>query len=113
MQLSRISQGEGKLGPMGVERNVSSSWLREVFDACVVAKDVFMVLPCLSIKPLDLGYKGDEVIWSMACDVKNCEKGCDEKGGPLSEKKHWGLPNCEKRSCKWLIILSVVLEWTL
>ena len=72
----------------------------EVFDACAVAKEVFMVLICLSIKPFDLGYKGDEVMWSMACDVKNCEKGSDEKGGPLSEKKHWGLPNYEKRSCK-------------
>ena len=80
MWLSRILQGEGKLGPMGVECNVCSRWSREVFDACAVAKDVFMVLTCLSIKPLDLGYKGDEVMWSMACDVKNCEKASDEKG---------------------------------
>ena len=53
----------------------------EVFDACAVAKEVFMVFICLSIKPFDLGYKGDEEMWSMVCDVKNCEKGSDEKGG--------------------------------
>ena len=52
----------------------------EVFDACVVAKEVFMVLICLSIKPFDLGYKGNEVMWSMACNVNNCERGSDEKG---------------------------------
>ena len=94
--MSRILQGEGKLGPMGVECNVCSRLSMEVFGVCVVAKEVFMVLIFLSIKPFDLGYKGDEVMWSMACNVKNCEKGSDEKGGPLSEKKCWGLPNCEK-----------------
>ena len=96
MLLSRISRGEGKLGPMGVERNVCSRWSIEVLDACAVAREVFMVLICLSIKPFDLGYKGDGVMWSMACNVKNCEKGSDEKGGPLSEKKCGGLPNCGK-----------------
>ena len=79
-------------------------------DDWAVVKEAFMVLICLSIKPFDLGYKGDEVIWSMACNDKNCEKGSNEKEGPLSEKKQWGMPNCEERSCKHLMILSVVLE---
>ena len=30
----------------------------EVFDACAVAKEVFMVLICLSIKLLDPGVQG-------------------------------------------------------
>ena len=40
MWLSRISQGEGKFGPMEVEHNVCSRWSIEVFDACAVAKEV-------------------------------------------------------------------------
>ena len=41
---------------MEVECNVCSWWSMEVFDACAVAREVFMVLICLSIKPFDLGY---------------------------------------------------------
>ena len=37
---------------------------------------------------------------SMPKDVKKDEKGSEEKGGPLSEKKCKGVPNWEKRSCK-------------
>ena len=76
-------------------------WSMGIFDGWAVVEEVFMVLICLSIKPFDLGYKGDEVIWSIACNDKNCEKGLDEKGGLLSEKKCWGMPNSEKKSCKW------------
>ena len=110
MQLRRILQGEGRLGPMGVERNVCNMWSKDKLDDWEVVKDVFMVLICHSMKPFDLGYKGEEVMWSMAWDDKNCEKGSEEKGGPLSEKKCLGMPNCEKRSCKRSVILSVVLE---
>ena len=110
MQLRRISQGEGRLGPMGVECNVCNMWSKDRLDDWEVVKDVFMVLICLSMKPFDLGYNGDEVMWSVAWDDKNCEKGSDEKGGPLSEKKCSGVLNWERRSCKQLIILSVVLE---
>ena len=37
---------------------------------------------------------------SMPKDVRKDEKGSEEKGGPLSEKKHEGVPNWEKRSFK-------------
>ena len=110
MQLKGNLQGEGRLGPMGVECSVCNMWSKDKLDDWAVVKEVFMVLICLSMKPFDLGYKGDEVMWSMPWDDKNYEKGSDEKGGPLSEKKHLGVPNCEKWSCKQLIILSVVLE---
>ena len=102
--------GRGKIGSYGVEHSVCNMWSIDRLDDWAVVKEVFMVLICLSIKLFDLGYKGDEVIWSMACGDKNCEKGSDEKGGPLSEKKCLVMPNCEKKSCKWLMILSVVLE---
>ena len=99
MWLSRISQGEGKFGPMEVEHNVCSRWSIEVLMLVQLLRR-FYGSNLFLYKPFDLGYKGDEVMWSMACDVKNCEKGSDEKGGPLSEEICWGLPNCEKRSCK-------------
>ena len=43
MQLRSISQGEGRLGPMGVEWSVCSRWSLEMFDDWVVVKEVFMV----------------------------------------------------------------------
>ena len=49
----------------------------------------------------------------MACDDRNYEKGSEEKGGPLSEKKHHGVSYWKKRSCKHCVILSEVLQWTL
>ena len=49
-------------------------------------------------------------MWSMPCDERNFEKGSEEKGGPLLEKKHCGVPYWEKRSCKHWVMLSVVLE---
>ena len=110
MQLRRILQGGGRLDSMGVECNVCNMGSKDRLDDWKVVKEVFIVLICLSMKPFDLGYKGDEVMWSMAWDDKNCENGSHEKGGPLSEKKCLGVPNWGKRSCKQLIILSVVLE---
>ena len=83
---------------------------KDRLDDWEIVKDVFMVLICLSMKPFDLGYKGDEVMWSMAWDDKNCKKGPEEKGGAMSKKKCLGLPNWEESFCKWLITLSVVLE---
>ena len=85
-------------------------WSKGKLEDWEVVKAVLMVLICLSIKPFDLGYKGDEVMWSMAWDDIKCENWSEEKGGPLSEKKRLGVPNCEKRSCKRLEMLSVVLE---
>ena len=49
----------------------------------------------------------------MPRGVRKEEKGSEENGGPLSEKKHVGMPNCEKRSCKHWMMLSEVLECTL
>ena len=37
---------------------------------------------------------------SMPKDVRQDEKGSEEKWGPLSEKKCEGVLNWEKRSCK-------------
>ena len=48
---------------MGVEHSVCNMWSMDRLDDWVVVKEVFMVLICLSIKPFDLEYKGDEVIW--------------------------------------------------
>ena len=49
-------------------------------------------------------------MWSIPYMERNFEKGSEEKGGPLSEKNHLGVPYCEKRSCKHCVILSEFLE---
>ena len=40
---------------MGVDLSVWRRWLMEIPDALAVDREVFMVLICHSIKPLDLG----------------------------------------------------------
>ena len=42
---------------------------------------------------------------SVTCMEGNCEKGSEEKGGPLSERNHLGVSYCKKRSCKHCVIL--------
>ena len=40
-------------------------------------------------------------MWSMACDDRNCEKGSDEKGGPIFRKEMLGCTILQrKRPCK-------------
>ena len=51
----------------------------EIPDDLVVDREVFMVLICLSIKPL--GNKGEEVMWSMLWVNRNLENGSEENGG--------------------------------
>ena len=49
------SQGEGRLGPIGVDLGVWRRWSMEVPKALAVDREVFMVLIWCSIMPLDLG----------------------------------------------------------
>ena len=83
---------------------------RDLPEEFAVAKAVLVVLICLSMKLLDLGYRGDEVMWSMYWEARNFWKASDENGWPLSEKNIFGLPYCEIKLCNFLIIDSAVLE---
>ena len=38
---------------------------RDLLEDFAVSKAVLIVLICLSVKPLDVGYRGGEVVWSM------------------------------------------------
>ena len=55
-----------------------SSVSSAVPEVCIVVRAVLTVFTCLSIKPLDLGYMGDEVICSMVCFDINLAR---RKGG--------------------------------
>ena len=54
MQFKRISQGKGRLGPMGVDRSVWRRWSIDIPEDFAVVSDVLMALICLSMKLLDL-----------------------------------------------------------
>ena len=105
--------GEGRFGPTGVHLSVWKRWSMEVPEALAVDSGVFIVLIWHYMKSLDLGYMVDEVKWSIPCVDKNLEKGSEEKGSPLSEENHLGIPYWEKRPCKHCLRMSEVLEWTL
>ena len=48
-------------------------------DACVVLRVVLTVFTSLSVKPFDLGYRGDNVICSICCSDMNLARSSDEK----------------------------------
>ena len=56
--LCRISQGEGMLGPIGIDLRSSRMSSRGFFAAWAVLSALLMVLTCCSMKPLDLGKVG-------------------------------------------------------
>ena len=55
MQFRSISQGDGKLEPMGVEWRVCRTWSIDVPVGLVVVSEALRVLICLSMNPLDFG----------------------------------------------------------
>ena len=61
VQLWRILLG-GKLGPIEVDLRVFIKWSIEIPEALAVVRAVFIVLVWHSMKPLDVGYWGEEVI---------------------------------------------------
>ena len=54
--------GEDTLGPMGMEQSVWRTWSIDVPDGLAVVSEVLMGLICLSMKPLDLGQRGEDVM---------------------------------------------------
>ena len=62
MQFKSISWGEDTPGPMGMEQSVWRTWSIDVPDGLAVVSEVLMGLICLSMKPLDLGQRGEDVM---------------------------------------------------
>ena len=98
--LYRISLVEGMLGPVGVEHRFRRSSSIDLPDSCVVLSAVLMVLTCHSIKSLDKGKWGKEVMWSMWLHCRSWESSSDVKGGPLSVWIRLDSPYWEMRSCR-------------
>ena len=68
------------------------------------------VVTCLSMKPLDLGYRGNDVMWSVCCFCINLARSSDEKVGPFSVNIYLGGLYCEIRSCNFCVMNWVVLD---
>ena len=60
---------------MGIDLRLRRRSLRDLPEDFAVAKAVLIVLICLLMKPLDLGYRGDEVVWSMYWDAEEFLEG--------------------------------------
>ena len=56
---------------------------------------------CHSMKPLEQGYPGDEVVCLMPKLERNLANSLLWNGGPLSETISSGYPSIEKRSIRW------------
>ena len=51
-----------------------------VSDACVELRAVLTVFICLSMKPFNLDYRGEDAMCSMCCLDMNLTRSSDEKG---------------------------------
>ena len=69
--------------PMGVDERLRSSASIGVPEACAVVMAVLMISFFLSMKPLDLGYIGDEVMCLMCCFKINLARSSAQKGGSV------------------------------
>ena len=56
---------------------------------------------CHSMKPLEWGYPGDEVVCLMPKRERNLANSLLWNSGPLSETISSGYPSIEKRSIRW------------
>ena len=97
MWLCKISLGDGRCGQIGVDLMHKRRSSKVFPEAVAVASHVFMVLTCLSVNPLDFGYRGDVVMWSSLWFNINLANVCEANGGPLSVVKLLGVPYCEKK----------------
>ena len=74
---------------MGVDLRLRRRSLRDLPEEFAVAKAVLIVLICHSMKSLDLGYRGDEVMWSMYWDVRNFGRLWKKMGGHYLKRIFW------------------------
>ena len=94
------------LGLIGVEWRFSSRVSSGVPAACVVLR----AFTCLSMKPLDLGYRGYNVMWSLYCFGMNLARSSDNKESLLSGKMYLGGLYWEMRSCNFCHMELAVLD---
>ena len=86
---------------MGIDLKLRRRSSRDLPEDFAISKTVLIVLICLLMNPLHLGYRGDEVMWSMYWNVRNLSKTSEENRGPLSEKNLFGGPYCEIKFCNF------------
>ena len=94
-----ISAGDGKPAPMRVVlKSAKTSWNDCVFE---LFESIFLtVCMCHSMKPLERGYPGDEVVCLMPKPERNLANSLLWNGGPLSDTISSGYPSIEKRSIR-------------
>ena len=94
-----ISAGDSRPAPMRVVlKSAKTSWNDRVFE---LFESIFLtVWMCRSMKPLEWGYPGDEVVCLMPKPERNLANSLLWNGGPLSDTISSGYPSIEKRSIR-------------
>ena len=95
-----ISAGDGSPVQMRVVlKSAKTSWNDHVLE---LFESMFLtVCMCRSMKPLERGYPGDEVVCLMPKPERNLANSLLWNGGPLSDTISSGYPSIEKRSIRW------------
>ena len=95
-----ISAGDGSPVPIRVVlKSAKTSWNDRVLE---LFESIFLTV-CMfcSMKPLEWGYPGDEVVCLMPKPERNLANSLLWNGGPLSDTISSGYPSIEKRSIRW------------
>ena len=94
-----ISAGDGS--PVLIQvvlKSAKTSWNDQVFE---LFESMFLIVcMCHSMKPLEWGYPGDEVVCLMPKPERNLANSLLWNGGPLSDTISSGYPSIEKRSIR-------------
>ena len=90
-----ISAGDGSPIPIRVVlKSAKTSWNDRVFE---LFESIFLTIcMCRSMKPLERGYPGDEVVCLMSKPERNLANSLLWNGGPLSDTISSGYPSIEK-----------------
>ena len=95
-----ISEGDGKPVPIHVVlKSTKTSWKDWVLEH--LESVVLTICMWCSMKPLEWGYPGDEVVCFMSKPERNLANSLLLNGGPLSDTILSGWPSTENRSIRW------------
>lgn len=104
----RISIGLGIALEIGVVRRHRRARSGSALVWRAFVRVILIVRICRSMKPLDLGYLGDEVVWSNDHSRANLSNASPENCGPLSLMSFVGMP-CSAKICFSALMIVLLL----
>ena len=107
--LWRVSLGKGIGGPIGVDWSLSSV-SSDIPVVLAVTSAVFILLTCHSMKPLNFGHKGNDVICWICWTAMNLAELSEVNDGPFPVNNDLSGPYCKISCWNFACMVLVALE---